>query len=210
MFIDIHTHRLTAAENRSIVNLTFSEAKKVFNSLEKGFFSIGIHPWLVNEYSDKLLKEIELYFTDPRFIALGECGLDKNCNSAIIKQIQLFEKQIEIAERFQKPVIIHCVGCFNELFEIKKHFNPKQKWIIHGFRGKPQLAEQALKIGLNLSFGEYYNVETLGITPFENLYIETDESHLGIEELYDRVAIIKNCSVTLLVAGLNLMNSLKT
>ena len=201
MVVNIHTHQRSAAVNPAIINVSFDEAEKIYASQETGFFSVGIHPWDVNEYADTQLEKLEKYLTDKRFVALGECGLDKNSNVPLAKQLFVFNKQIEISERMRKPLIVHCVGCFNELLELKTKLKPRQLWIIHGFRGKPQLARQILKNGCALSFGEHFNEESVRVTPTESLYIETDESHVPVEDIYAKIAAIKNCTPNELTAG---------
>ena len=207
MFVDIHTHTVTDSDNPAIRNLTFPEADKIFASDEKGLFSLGIHPWNAGEYSDELLNKLDTLTNDIRLVAIGECGLDKNSKYPLDFQIPVFEQQIRLSEKAQKPLIIHCVGCFNELFELKKRLNPCQLWIIHGFRGKPELAQQALKAGCELSFGEHFNKESILITPFKHLFVETDESLLSINEIYQRISKLKNCKSEELNAGENLIKS---
>jgi TatD DNase family protein len=207
MFVDIHTHTFTDSGNTAIRNLTFSEANKIFASDEKGLFSLGIHPWHAGDYSDELLNKLDSLTYDNRLFAIGECGLDKNSRFPLDFQSHVFEKQIRLSEKAQKPLIIHCVGCFNELFELKKRLNPGQRWIIHGFRGKPELAQQALKVGCGLSFGEHFNIESLLITPVKHLFVETDESLLTIYEIYQQISNLKNCKLEELNAGENLIKS---
>jgi len=201
MFVDIHTHSVPDADSAAIQNLTFTEAGKVFASNQKGLFSVGFHPWFANEFSEKSMLQLEKWARDDRLALIGECGLDKNGKVPLQKQIDVFQQQIRLSERIQKPLIIHCVGCFNELFDLKKTIKPQQRWIIHGFRGKPQLAEQALKIGCFLSFGEHFNPESVRLTPIDKLLIETDESSLPVEELYKQIAILKEIETSKLTAG---------
>ena len=207
MFVDFHTHTFTDSGNTAIRNLTFSEADKIFASDKKGLFSLGIHPWNAGEYSDELLNKLDSLTNDDRLVAIGECGLDKNSKYPLDFQIHIFEQQIKLSEKARKPLIIHCVGCFNELFELKKRLNPVQLWIIHGFRGKPELAQQALKAGCELSFGEHFNKESILITPVKHLFVETDESLLTINEIYQRISKLKNCKLEELNAGENLIKS---
>lgn len=207
MLVDIHSHKFPANDNWVVYNVPMVQAETVFSSDAKAFFSVGFHPWLIEAFSPERMEKMKDWVNDIRLVAIGECGLDKNSKVLLEKQIDVFEKQITLSEEKQKPVIIHCVGCFNELFDLKKLWNPKQPWIIHGFRGKPQLAEQALKAGCNLSFGEFFNSESVLITPFENLFVETDESNMLIEDIYSNVAKIKNCSVLDLIAGERLLRS---
>jgi TatD DNase family protein len=207
MFVDIHTHNSVDSKYTAIRNLTFSEANNIFSSNKKGIFSIGFHPWFADEYSDDSFNLLVKWANDKRFVFIGECGLDKNSKVSLDKQLRVFEKQIALSEKILKPLIIHCVGCFNELFELKKKLNPRQLWIIHGFRGKPELAKQVLKSGISLSFGEHFNIESVRITPLDNLYIETDESRLTIYDLYHAISIIKNCEEDKLNAGETLIKS---
>lgn len=201
MIVDIHTHSSTKSSYPAICNLTIVEAESFFSTTQKEFISTGIHPWYIDEFSTNLLGKIENWATDNRMLAIGECGLDKNAKSTIEVQLSVFEKHILIAEKVQKPMIIHCVGCFNELLELKKKINPKQLWIIHGFRGKPELATQILKSGCSLSFGEHFNEETVQITPIDKLYIETDESKIPISDIYTQIAEIKMINPQQLNAG---------
>ncbi|MEI6555418.1 MAG: TatD family hydrolase [Paludibacter sp.] len=210
MFVDIHTHKSNKSEFPSIRNLAFQEAIIVFSSPENGLFSIGIHPWNAHEFSDNDFSELRKWLTDSRFVVIGECGLDKNSEAVLESQISVFKKHIILSEEFQKPLLIHCVGCFNDLMMLRKEMNPKQLWIIHGFRGKPELAQQILKSGCALSFGEYFNEESVRLTPIDKLYVETDESSLPVEEIYGRIATVKNLSPELLTAGEVLYNQFIT
>ncbi len=207
MFVDIHSHK-HPTDNNSIViyNVPISQAEVVFSSDIKGFFSIGFHPWSTDIFSAELQEKMSHWIQDKRVIAIGECGLDKHSQVSLDKQTDIFEKQVRMSESIRKPLIIHCVGRFNELIDLKKRWNPAQQWIIHGFRGKPQLAEQALKAGIALSFGEHFNAESVKITPIESLFIETDESNIAVEEIYLKIAQIKNCPVESLSAGEKLIS----
>lgn len=186
-------------------NLSLTDAEEFVVSDSQGFISVGIHPWNLDNldefWVDRLMKIAE----DKRVVMIGECGLDKNIETTLQSQIEIFSKQIKLSESFQKPLIIHCVGRFNELIELKKSFSPSQKWIVHGFRGKPQLAGQLLKVGIDLSFGEKFNPESVQITPVERLFIETDESAVPIENIYEQIARIKGCKIDDLNAGKELL-----
>jgi len=201
MIVDIHTHQVSAGEFPAIFNLTFPDAEAIFASDQKGLFSVGFHPWLTNEFLPESFARLERWAADQRLVLVGECGLDKNCTAPMTKQLALFEQQISLSELQKKPLLIHCVGSFNELFDLKKKWNPAQQWIIHGFRGKPQLAVQALNAGCALSFGEHFNEESVRCTPLNRLFVETDESALPIDEIYWQIAGAKGCLVEDLSAG---------
>ena len=206
MLVDIHTHSAHSTTHSSVVrNLNLNEAEDFFKSDEQALCSVGIHPWHADSFSEDMLTKLEEWSEDKRFIAIGECGLDKNSNVGFEKQLSVFEAQITISEKSNKPLIIHCVGYFNELLALKKNWNPTQLWIIHGFRGKPELAAQVLKADCALSYGEHFNAESVRLTPIEKIFVETDESILNINEIYQNIAITKVCKIEDLNAGIQLL-----
>ena len=81
------------------------------------------------------------------------------------------------------------------MLRIKKEIKPVQTWIIHGFRGKPQLAKQLLRAGFYLSYGEHFNAESVKITPLGKLMIETDESTKDIADIYQAISDIKSIDI---------------
>ncbi len=68
-------------------------------------------------------------------------------------------------------------------------------WILHGFRGKKELALEFMKHGFYLSLGEHYPEEVLRAIPIDRLFIETDESKTNIRALYEKAALIKQIDV---------------
>jgi len=209
VLVDIHTHsNHSTASHLSVRNLTFCEAEDFFASDKQEFCSVGIHPWHVDTFSEEELSKLGIWANDERFIAVGECGLDKNSKAGFEEQLSVFEKQINISEKTNKAVIIHCVGYFNELFALKQKWNSTQLWIIHGFRGKPELAAQVLKAGCALSYGEHFNAESVRLTPTQQLFIETDESELDISEIYQNIANAKACNMEDLNAGISLLRKI--
>lgn len=207
IFVDIHTHKAkTQPGEIHVRNIVLSEAEAIFSRNEGGLFSLGVHPWSVENSDENDLEQLKIWISNKCVRLVGECGLDKFAKADYNLQESFFRKQIEISEQFQKPMIIHCVGYFNEIFALKKEYKPLQKWVIHGFRSKPQLAEQALNQDIALSFGEHFNEESLKITPLDRLYIETDESNMSITEIYSKIAQIRRCNEVDLCAGKSLLN----
>lgn len=206
MFVDIHTYsKAIETDVVSVLNLTLSDVGVALKSNELGCFSLGVHPWDVHQTSVDVVAELKKHMRNNRLVLIGECGLDKNAKADLEKQIDVFEKHIAVSEYTQKPLLIHCVACYNELLDLKKKWKPSQTWIVHGFRGKPQLAEQLLKQDIRLSFGEKYNPESVKITPIDALFVETDESLLPIKMVYKQLAELKNCDVLELSAGRKLL-----
>jgi TatD DNase family protein len=133
---------------------------------------------------------------DPWVIAIGECGLDKCIATPMPLQIEVFSRQIELSERLGMPLVVHCVRAFNELLQLYKQLRPTQPWVVHGFTGKPALAEQLIKHGFYLSFGKALLVldsqtgRSLHSVPLDHIFLETDDSKLEISEIYAAAAKI--------------------
>lgn len=188
-FDDIHCHLkdidLNKDDNR-IVNLNYYD-----NIPETGYYSIGIHPWkteLMNKADiDRAIDQIKEKIKNERIVAIGECGIDKLKGASLNVQSYIFSKQIGLSEKFNLPLIIHNVKATEEIIKIKKELKPKQLWIIHGFRGNKNLAEQILNQGIALSYGENYNLEAVRITPDNMLFFETDESKLYIKDIKNNI-----------------------
>lgn len=194
VFIDCHTHNLNPKNPFSIVNLTPENAKDVLQTSDHLFFSVGLHPWYVHENCPTIIRTIEDVISDERVKAIGECGLDRNSKASLKEQSYFFERQVMLSEKYEKPVLIHCVSAFNELILLRKRLKPTQNWVVHGFRGKPEMASQLLKHGFVISYGKKLNMQSVEITPIDKLCIETDDSSTPVEEIFKQIAAIKNCS----------------
>jgi TatD DNase family protein len=137
---------------------------------------------------------LEYLAQDDRVKAIGEIGLDKLKGPDMKLQEKVFLKQIRIAEIVRKPILVHCVKSFNELFAIKKVVRPKIPMIIHGFNRKAELADELGKKGFYVSFGkailESENVcEALKKVSLEQIFFETDMATcLNISDIYIKTA----------------------
>ncbi|MCL2650815.1 MAG: TatD family hydrolase [Candidatus Azobacteroides sp.] len=161
----------------------------------KNCYSTGIHPWHIKaENIQKELDLIEKYAGLSNIKAIGECGLDKCCKTDFNLQKRVFLSQVLISEQANKPLIIHCVKSLDEMIDFKKKMQPKQPWIIHGFRGKPEQAIQLTTLGFYLSFGFNYNEESIKRIPIEKLFLETDDSDCTIQTIYQKTAKVLGIS----------------
>lgn len=155
------------------------------------YISVGIHPWFVTE--NNIIQQIEwgrnTATSNNKVKAIGECGIDKLCNTPIELQYRAFTSMIELSEELNLPLIIHSVKTNNDIISFKKQFRPKQKWIIHGFRGKKETAMQLLSHDIYISIGEKFNPETIKCIPKEKLLTETDNSKLTISQITESIAI---------------------
>ena len=118
-------------------------------------------------------------------------------------QTNLFRKEILLSEAKGLPLVIHCVKAFNELIQLRKEIRPQQPWIVHGFRGKLPLAEDLLKHGCFLSFGAKFQVEAVRNTPIDRLFVETDDSGIPIEDIYQNIANVRGMASGELIEAVN-------
>lgn len=162
------------------------------------FYSIGIHPWyIVENRIEEDLKIIEEKLQAENCLAIGECGLDKRIGIPFELQEEVFRKQLILAEKYQKPVVIHCVASFQEVIGIKNNSKITVPMIIHGFSKKEQLAKQLIDNGFYLSFGKYLlrNPELESVfksIPNDRFFLETDTIEETIEEVYALASKYKN------------------
>ena len=174
--MNFHTHDLTAPMP-AIINmpqewLLHPEGAQL---RVDAMYSVGIHPWWTADAAWEDLKEgFYLWAQHPQVVRIGECGLDKLKGGALDLQEQVFLKHVALSENLQKPLTIHCVKAFDRLLSLYKQLRPKQRWTIHGFRGKPEQAQQLLTAGFDLSFGEHYNEAAFALCPPTRRYRETD------------------------------------
>lgn len=177
-FIDFHTHYVP--DRQDVV------------AVVDGRDTWGLHPWRADER-----------FVVPDLsgkLAIGECGLDGLRGPSMDVQESVFLEQIRLSEELGKPLIIHCVKALERLLALRKELKPKQSWMFHGFRGKPQQLRSLLDAGLFVSFGPQHNEESLRICPIDRLLLETDDDEVHpIGEIYNNVARKRELEVTTLV-----------
>lgn len=171
MFTDCHTHNLEAGID-AIINLPQGEYAPL---RPDRFYSIGVHPWDTNKPYE--LDKISNGATDSQIVAIGECGLDAKQGATLDIQEEIFRWHIALSEHLCKPLIVHAVHTHQRIIELRKELKPKQKWIIHGFRGKPQLAQALIKAGCDISVGHHYNPAILGVVPSDRLHHESDDNY---------------------------------
>lgn len=186
-FIDIHSHHSCRCSDV----LTIQSFYQFPTDLDSAFISAGMHPWYPYEIS---FEDIERLLKEDKIIAIGECGLDRLAEVSLQEQIPIFEKQIEFATQYKKPMIIHCVKSFQELIEIKQKTNRDVPMIIHGYNNNWTIAQQLLKHGFYFSFGtallhKNSNASKVIIEcPLEKIFLETDDSGADIKDVFEAAA----------------------
>lgn len=199
-FFDIHTHKIAMqAGVTSIQSLSLTD--DIFLAMpKKKPISIGLHPW--HATIDKLelqMKYLAVLARQDNVKLIGECGLDKLKGDKIENQLIILAQQINLAAALNKPLILHCVRSFAELIAIKEKLKVHVPMIIHGFNKNEELGKQLIAKGFLLSFGSVVLKENSEaaklIKELDHFYLETDDSEITIQEIYQAVAEIKNCTI---------------
>lgn len=196
-YFNLHTHQLT--DNPNVLALVNQYPWDFVANVSN--YSIGIHPWYIDEKRlESDLEIMEEKLQSNQCLALGECGLDKRIEIPLSVQISVFEQQIALAERYQKPLVLHLVAAFDEFMAIKKRLKISVPIVIHGFSKNQQVAQQLLDSGCYLSFGKYLlrNPDLESVfrsVPNDRFFLETDTVEERIYEVYALAAKYKKMTL---------------
>ena len=148
-------------------------------------YTLGIHPLYTNQAQESdigaLEKQIELSLHDPRFVGVGEIGLDYFVEDLDPhKQEYFFNAQLDLAQQYKLPVILHVRRSQDSILKALRRRNISGG-IAHAFNGSFQQAEQFIELGFKLGFGGAATYERalqirrlLKELPIESIVTETD------------------------------------
>lgn len=195
-WVDVHTHRASTQEGvLSLRNVMQGEV------LPRGqFCSVGLHPWYLDPGSwEQDFEELAAKAAFAEVLAIGEAGLDRAISLDFGLQQQVFSRHIELAEQLQKPLIIHCVKAYPDAVALHKKHRPQMPWVFHGFGGNRQIADQLLRNGCYLSFGEILfrdkakAASAFAHIPADRLFLETDDGERPFLEIVAKAAQLRGC-----------------
>ena len=135
------------------------EVLELIDKYENVFGVIGIHPEEIDTIEDNSFKIIEDNINNPKIVGIGEIGLDyhyRSDNKDVQKEI--FLKQIKIAEKYNKPIVVHSRDAAADTFEILK--SVKVKCDLHCYSYSFEMAKEYTKLGFKLGIG--------GVLTFKN------------------------------------------
>jgi TatD DNase family protein len=203
-FNDIHTHSFYQLDNTRILLNVFPEESEKFS--HPCYFSTGLHPWFIKAGSmEKNLEWIEKQAGNSHVLAIGEIGFDKIIDVPWEDQTYTFERQLALAEKLNKPVIIHCVKAYNELIVYRNTSDQKIPWIFHWFNASAEIAHELIRRNCYLSFGHmlfYKNSKAFRIfkgIPVGSVFFETDDTGYKIRDIYDQAAMLKGMPLSSLI-----------
>ncbi len=206
MYFDTHAHYDSGAFNDDratllasmpqngvelIVNpgcdlISSKKAIELAESFDFVYAAVGWHPEDIDKLSDEAFEELKELAEHPKCVAIGEIGLDYYRDASHKEeQKELFCRQIELAIKLEKPVIIHDREAHGDCMEIVRRY-PVLKGVFHCYSGSVEMAQELLKMGYYLGFDgpvTYKNarkaLEVLEMCPIERVLIETDSPYLS-------------------------------
>ena len=202
--IDTHCHLnltddvdgiLMDAEKNNVKKIIISgcDAKSIRDGLEiiyrypEIYMTVGFHPDEVDNITDKDINDLEVLLkTNKKIVGIGEIGLDYYHNDMNKeRQREYFIKQIELAEKYDLPVVIHSRESIQEIYDILKEH--KVKGVIHCFSGSLEMAKLFIDLGFYLGIGGVLTFrnsklkEVVSELSLDNLVLETDSPYLAPE-----------------------------
>lgn len=144
------------------------------------YLMMGLHPTHVKENFKDELEHVEEMLLEHKFFAVGEIGIDLYWDKTFLKQQQeAFRFQIQLAKKYQLPIVIHCRDAFDEIFEVLEEEKGNDLYgIFHCFTGTLEQARRAISYNMKLGIG--------GVVTFKNGKIDTflkeiDLKHIVLE-----------------------------
>ncbi|MBD5158663.1 MAG: TatD family hydrolase [Ruminococcus sp.] len=154
------------------------------------YTSAGFHPENIDGLPDNYIDIVRNAFSEnPKTLAVGEIGLDYHYDGYDReKQIEVFEKQVILANELGKPVIVHSRDATEDTLDILKKYRPSG--VMHCFSGSAETAKEILKLGMYIGFTGVITfrnarkaIKALETVPLEKLVLETDCPYMSPEPL---------------------------
>lgn len=212
-YIDAHNHlhdaRLDAVRQEAlnalegddwqgmVVNGTceddWAEVARLAEAHPKIIPAFGLHPWKCDGRSPAWFEKLETWMNTPR-ATLGEVGLDKWMRNANINdQRDVFQQQLALAGKLNRPVSIHCLQAWGHLKEILAQTNlPPCGFLLHAYSGPREMVSTFLDYGALFSFSGYFlhdrkeNRRSLfAKLPESCLLVETDAPDMCLPDKLD-------------------------
>ncbi|MEA2105381.1 MAG: TatD family hydrolase [Bacteroidota bacterium] len=180
------------------------------------FPMIGVHPTSVGEEYQKELDIVESWLKKEKFIAIGEIGMDLYWDKTFQKQqVEVFRRQLNLAKKYNLPVVIHARESFDEIFKIvDEEADDRLTGVFHAFTGTVEQANQIIEWGFMMGIGGIVTFKNAGLDKvvrnidINHIVLETDSPYLApvpkrgkrnqsayIRHIAEKIALIKEISI---------------
>lgn len=206
MYIDTHCHVLSEYYNNievivkkcienNVTKIIVSgcdmksnkEVLELVNKYDIIYGTLGFHPTELEDFKEEYFDFLIENINNKKIVGIGEIGLDYHYeNTDKEKQRRIFNKQLEIAEKFNRPVVIHSRDAIQETYDMLSKYNLKGS--IHCFSGSLEMAKLFIRLGYKIGVGgiiTFKNAKNI-IKVIENIdlsyiLLETDSPYLSPE-----------------------------
>ena len=162
------------------------EVLELIHQYDMVYGALGLQPEEVGENWEDCLHFIESHINDHKILAIGEIGLDFHYPCDKDLQRLVFRKQLEFAQKYNKPVIIHSRDCIQETYDILKEYHVTG--IMHCYSGSLEMAYKFINLGFYLGIGgicTFKNasriIDVIKNISLEYIVLETDSPFLSPE-----------------------------
>lgn len=169
----------------------FARVSQLAQQHEALYAALGLHPINIATHSDADVEALEgwLQTPDSKRVAIGEIGLDLYMQDAQFdKQTRLLDAQLQLAKRYDLPVILHSRRTHDQLALHLRRHNLPRRGVVHGFAGSLQQAERFIQLGYAIGVGGTLTYErasktrnTLATLPLTSLLLETDAPDMPLQ-----------------------------
>lgn len=202
MLIDSHAHiqldkfdadrgavleRAQAAGVHAILVIGFDletsrEAIVLAEEYDQIYATVGMHPHDAKDLDDEIVRIFRDLAAHPKVLALGEMGLDyyRNLSPRPIQRAA-FERQLDLAEELDLPIVIHNREAYHDILPILQGRRGRVRGVMHCFSGDVEIMHQSLALGFYIGIGgpvTYRKSDALQAVaqkvPADTLLVETD------------------------------------
>lgn len=207
-FIDTHSHlyledfdndlnevieRAKKADIQYVLlpNIDSSTTERLLKTTEKypHFFypMMGLHPTSVKENFENELEKVEKELKNGDYIAVGEIGIDLYWDKSFAKEQDMaFRAQLDMALKYDLPVVIHMRDSFDEIYAVVEDYRGKGlHGVFHCFTGTLEQAHHIIDLGFFLGIGGVVTFKNSGLDKvvkeldLKHIILETDAPYLS-------------------------------
>lgn len=165
-------YQISKLISSGVDNLSNKEMLELASKYPNVYITLGLHPEVANIYNVTDLELIKKNMNNSKVVAIGEIGLDYHYEGYTKeKQIELFKKQLDIAQKANLPVVIHSREATEDTINILKEYS--LRGVIHSFSGSKATAREYIKLGYKLGIN--------GVVTFKNAHIKDVIKEIGLE-----------------------------
>jgi len=202
--IDYITHKIQPGVVGTVVCTTdesqWSTLIDVIDNDDCVYGAFGVHPWFVDSWNKESEDRLESVLKTNRDFFVGEIGLDKY-KPNMEHQIEIFQKQFDMAIRLHRGVCVHCVGAWDKILHILKQYKKSTlpNIVFHAFNGSADVLEFLLKnydnniyfsFGKNVVYDRNCRIQQI---PIDKILVESDgKTDAILIDIINKIVDIKN------------------